>query len=81
MEVICPLCNGLREAEEYCPHCNGIMEDTGSIENYYDNYSPYLDKNITQLLNNTGDPMNCVHLFQCSRCGYDTRINVSMEFH
>lgn len=81
MEIICPLCNGLKELEEYCPYCNSRMEDTGPIENYFDDYSPYLDKNITQMLNNSEDPMSCVHLFHCTKCDYDNRVNISKEFH
>lgn len=80
MEIICPLCNGLKEISEVCPNCNASMYDTGPIENYFDDYSPYLDKNITQILNNT-NPENCVHLFKCIQCGSDMRISVSKEFH
>lgn len=80
MEIICPLCNGLKEASEICPDCNASMDDTGPIENYFDDYSPYLDKNITQILN-SANPEVCVHLFKCNQCGRDMRISISKEFH
>ncbi len=80
MEIICPLCNGLKEVSVSCPNCQSPMEDTGPIENYYDDYSPYLDKEITQKLDNE-DFMDCVHLFQCSQCGEDQRISIRKEIH
>lgn len=80
MEIICPLCNGLKETIEVCPNCNTSMHDAGPIENYFDDYSPYLDKNITQILNST-NPGNCVHVFKCNQCERDMRISISKEFH
>ncbi|MCR1897741.1 hypothetical protein NSA47_01900 [Irregularibacter muris] len=78
MEMICPLCNGLKNLANPCPNCHGQMTDKGPIENFYDDYSAYLDKNITQRLDNA-DPNYCVHLFQCDICGKDKRMSIDRE--
>lgn len=75
MERVCPLCNGLEIAQELCPNCQSYMKDIGSIEDYYDNYSPYLDKEITEKLNET-EEIYCIHLFQCPQCNRDKRISI-----
>lgn len=80
MERVCPLCNGLKTVKEVCPNCQSYMDDTGPIENYYDDYSPYLDRDITQKIDKTED-MYCVHLFQCTQCDRDKRISIVKEIH
>lgn len=80
MEILCPLCNALKEANVVCSDCNTFMYDAGSVEDYIDSYSPYLDKNITQILNST-NPGSCVHIFKCKQCGKDTRKSIAKEFH
>ena len=79
MEMICPLCNGIKDVDNLCPDCHGQMNNKGPIEDFYDNYSAYLDQNITQRLDNA-DPNYCVHLFQCATCGEDKRIAIEKEF-
>ena len=75
MEIICPLCNGLKKSNQICSNCNIPMKDTGPIENYFDEYSPYLDKSITQFLNSENQEI-CVHLLSAKavegmkRCPY-----------
>jgi hypothetical protein len=80
VERICPLCNGLKEMEVSCPICNSKMYDAGPIENFYDDYSPYLDQNITQAINKE-DLHHCVHLFKCSKCKKDKRVSIFKEIH
>ncbi|SKC63893.1 hypothetical protein [Maledivibacter halophilus] len=75
MELICPLCNGLIEYNIECRLCNEKMEDKGRIADYYDNYSSYLDMNITELIDKV-EYDKCVHLFVCSNCNNDKRIAI-----
>lgn len=64
---ICPLCNGLIQYERNCSKCGAPMEVLDRIENYYDNYSPYLSYNITDM--NDGDPFDiCTHVLVCRNC-------------
>ncbi|SHK15408.1 hypothetical protein [Paramaledivibacter caminithermalis] len=75
MEQICPLCNGLQEYEVECEECKGKMIDKGRMSDYYDNYSSYLDMNITELIDGVQSD-KCVHLFSCSDCKNDKRITI-----
>lgn len=66
---ICPVCNGLVEYVRYCPVCGEKMDILDRIENYYDDYSPYLSYELTDL--NDGDsPHICSHVSLCRNCGY-----------
>lgn len=65
---ICPICNGLTRIVKYCPICGELMETGDRVENYYDDYSPYLSYELTDL--NDGDPSNiCSHVCFCLKCG------------
>ncbi len=76
MVWICPICNGFSGYIIKCPDCGSQMEDGGAIQDYFDDYSPYLDKNITQQIN--GAKHNrCVHLFYCLNCNEDKRITIN----
>lgn len=49
------------------------MEDTGVVQNYFDDYSPYLSMEITEKLD--GAPKEaCTHLFYCKKCISDKRV-------
>jgi len=76
MNLICPLCNGLMEVKDVkCEFCNNVMVDKGRLTDYLDDYSPYLEMNITELVD--GGPNNvCVHLFKCEKCNTDKRIAI-----
>ncbi|MBS4535211.1 hypothetical protein GOQ29_06200 [Clostridium sp. D2Q-14] len=75
MDMVCPLCNGIKEEIEECSYCGGKMVDEGAIVNYLDDYSPYLSNDITQKVD--GAPYDkCVHLFKCEKCGKDRRVEV-----
>lgn len=66
---ICPVCNGLFEFIKYCPRCGGRMDILDRVENYYDNYSPYLSYELTDL--NDGDTRSvCSHICRCQKCGF-----------
>jgi hypothetical protein len=69
---ICPLCNGLAKQKIVCPVCKEEMIDGGSLENYYEPYSPYLPKKILDQTDEVGQNA-CLHLLYCPHCGYDCR--------
>lgn len=72
---ICPLCNGLVDYIKYCPNCAERMQIFDRVENYYDNYSPYLSYDLTDL--NDGDPSSiCTHVCYCKNCGYQGVVGV-----
>ncbi|RKD31457.1 hypothetical protein [Thermohalobacter berrensis] len=75
MELVCPLCNNLEEYTMECPMCKENMMDEGPIVNYLDDYSPYLPKDITQLVDGA-EHDKCVHLFRCKGCNYDKRVEI-----
>ncbi|NLK97573.1 hypothetical protein [Defluviitalea saccharophila] len=78
MDLVCPLCNGLKNMEVSCMNCGEKMKDGGLVSDYYDNYSPYLPISITGKID--GRPSSeCVHLFYCPQCGKDKRIAVEKE--
>ena len=65
---ICPVCNGMFDYVRNCRRCGSVMEILDRFENYYDDYSPYLSYELTDM--NDGDPQNvCSHLSLCPNCG------------
>jgi len=76
MELVCPLCNGIEKYEISCPTCEGLMVDEGPIVDYLDDYSPYLSRDITQLVDGTASD-KCVHLYKCTECSRDKRIEIN----
>ena len=73
MGWVCPICNGLVSYVAKCPNCGNLMEERGAIQDYFDDYSPYLGKDITQQVDGVGHN-RCVHLFYCSNCNEDKKI-------
>ena len=73
MEMVCPICNGMAAYILKCSVCGQQMENKGPIQDYFDDYSPYLAMDITQRVDGADDH-SCVHLFFCSSCGHDKRI-------
>lgn len=73
MEYVCPICNSLSSCIIKCQHCGEQMEDTGVIQNYFDEYSPYLSREITEKLDGAPEG-SCTHLFLCNKCKYDKRV-------
>lgn len=52
----------------YCPRCGEKMEILDRVENYYDDYSPYLSYELTDM--NDGDIRYiCSHISLCRNCG------------
>ncbi len=76
MDWVCPICNGLTNYVVKCPNCGNHMEERGAIQDYFDDYSPYLSKNITQQVDGTSYN-KCIHLFYCPICNKDKRIVIS----
>ncbi|MCC5912156.1 MAG: hypothetical protein JJT76_17190 [Clostridiaceae bacterium] len=75
METICPICNSLASYIVQCPTCHNKMEAQGAIEEYFDDYSPYLDREITEKLDGVAAE-KCLHIFYCTECGRDKRIPI-----
>lgn len=75
MEYVCPICNSLYSYIVKCPNCGRQMEDMGVIQDYLDDYSPYLSMDITQKVD--GAPATaCTHLFYCVECKNDKRVAI-----
>lgn len=76
MEYLCPLCNGLKEVVKYCSKCGSLMKDDGRVQDYYDDYSPYLSYVLTDVLD--GEPSGiCQHIFTCTVCGKQDHNNIN----
>lgn len=73
---VCMVCNSLASVEKSCPKCGIPMVDAGLIQDYYDNYSAYLEQDIYEDGYRSYGESFCVHLFACPRCHYD----VSLKF-
>jgi len=75
MDLACPVCNCMVSCVVSCHICGGIMEDSGVVQDFYDDYSPYLDRSITNKVD--GAPWDeCMHLFYCSECDSKKRIPI-----
>ena len=77
MDLVCPLCNGLFDKKMKCLNCIEIMKDVGPEVDYLDDYSPYLSKDITQLVDGVAHD-ECIHIFQCESCRHDRKMIVQM---
>ncbi|AOY76636.1 hypothetical protein [Clostridium formicaceticum] len=75
MEMVCPICNGLSSYVVKCSFCGSTMEAQAAIQDYYDDYSPYLDKEITEKLDGVSK-VQCLHIFYCPQCHRDKRIPI-----
>ncbi|WP_160317173.1 hypothetical protein [Oxobacter pfennigii] len=65
--------------QRYCSKCGTKMEDEGRVQDYYDNYSPYLSYGITDLAD--GEPPDiCQHIFTCPTCNNDDIVNITKTF-
>lgn len=77
--AVCTVCNSMTAVRKECPNCGRQMVDAGKIQDYYDDYSPYLDQDIYQDGYDHSDSDQCVHLFACPNCHYDKRLAFSKE--
>ena len=75
MELVCPICNDMVVYLLRCPQCGKQMKNKGTITEFLDDYSAYLDLNITQRVDGVAYD-KCVHLFYCENCNCDKRIAV-----
>ena len=69
--ALCMLCNSLASVEISCRKCGGPMVDAGLLQDYYDNYSAYLEQDIYEDGYRCYSESFCVHLFTCPRCHED----------
>jgi hypothetical protein len=76
MELVCPLCNGLKDVHAACRGCGGQMVDGGMVTDYEGPYSPYeLTPQVKQ--ENGG---RCTHLLYCGTCGEQTYMIAQSEY-
>lgn len=74
--AVCMLCNSLASVEISCPECGSHMADSGVIQDYYDNYSAYLEQDIYEDGYRCISGSFCVHLFTCPGCHYDVSVKL-----
>ena len=75
MELVCPVCNAMVCYLLKCSKCNHPMENTGTIQDYFDDYSTYLPMELTQRIDGVSQDQ-CMHLFYCKHCNTDKRIAI-----
>lgn len=63
MDLVCPLCNGLKSVTAVCSCCGGEYEDIGLVSDYVGPYSPYTLSVMVR------DENRCLHVFKCRECG------------
>ncbi|MFW5647970.1 MAG: hypothetical protein ACOCG5_02690 [Candidatus Alkaliphilus sp. MAG34] len=76
MGWVCPICNGLANYTIRCPDCGSQMEAGSAVQDYFDAYSPYLDKRIIRQADGV-EHNRCVHLFYCPNCNEDKRVIIN----
>ena len=72
MKKICPVCNSLESNICNCEKCSAIMNDKGIIQEFYDDYTANMEIDDKDQF--------CVHIYQCSNCGFYERIKVNKIF-
>lgn len=76
MDLLCPTCNGLYNIDNQCDNCGTNMVNQGPIQNFFDDYSPYLNYGITEKVDGV-DYDKCLHLYVCYNCGADKQMEVN----
>ncbi len=68
---MCPVCNGFAPFRVNCPNCRTLLTDQGIWQNYFDDYSPYLDIEDMKFVNGFDDAAQhqCIHFASCPQCG------------
>lgn len=68
---MCPVCNGIALFNVNCPHCQTLLIDQGMWQNYFDDYSPYLEIEDMKFVNGFDDARkhHCIHFATCPQCG------------
>lgn len=79
MEYVCPICNSMSSYLFKCNTCGGQMENKGTIQDYLDDYSPYLPLEITQRVDGVGED-KCAHIFYCRECNHHQRIAIDKVY-
>ncbi|MBO8171782.1 MAG: hypothetical protein H0Z33_07825 [Bacillaceae bacterium] len=78
MSFQCPVCNGYAPLNASCPECGSEMIDQGIWQNYFDDYSPYLDIDGMKQVNGFPDlrEHQCIHYATCATCQHEQLIAV-----
>lgn len=72
MSTICPVCNGLMMIQPVCSRCQRSADDLGRYTDSFGPYEPYRDIDDLKLTDGYTSyaSHHCLHLCQCSECGY-----------
>ena len=79
---MCPICNGLRELENYCTVCGTALVNSGKVSDFLDPYGHYNDEETVKMGDgypNTEKDQICPHLMSCNRCNHDQVIFIREE--
>lgn len=76
MAWVCQICNGMASYVVKCSDCGEQMEARGAIQDYFDDYSPYLSRDLTKKADGV-EHNRCVHLFYCAGCASDKRVTIN----
>ncbi len=53
------------------------MGDKGAVHEYFDDYSPYLDLEMTRRIDSVPSDQ-CLHIFVCEECGLESKIAIGL---
>ena len=71
MSYICPVCNGLESVHIGCKNCGHALEDHGRYQDFFDDYSAYMEVDEMKKCNGIKDDFKthkCPHLLFCTNC-------------
>lgn len=69
--MLCPVCNNLFEIRKKCITCGRVMVNAGTVYDFYDPYSAYLELDVYAGNNKYLADNYCVHLYTCRHCCLD----------
>lgn len=68
----CPVCNGFTTILQSCPNCHHLLQDQGRFMDFFGDYSPYQEIELSKRSDGWIDLKNhlCPHQLYCSHCGH-----------
>jgi hypothetical protein len=72
LSYACPVCNGFASLLSHCPDCGVPLQDSGRLQDFLANYSPYRPIEEMKMTDGWIDRTThrCPHQIYCSQCGY-----------
>jgi hypothetical protein len=69
--MLCPMCNGFGEWQDYCSYCEHEVVDYGRIADYAGPYAPYgqMEDDLQENKAERQLSAECRHLLYCPACG------------